>query len=114
MWLTTYIRALAIAQLLPLAYSKPFRDTLEWGIDDEIVPGHPHFRLRILPLGASITWGKASTDGNGYRKHLRELLEQRGTIVEFVGTMTSGNMSNNVSTRVQNHSLTSTISDNTC
>ena len=30
--------------------------------------------LRILPLGDSITWGFRSSDGNGYRAHLRSSL----------------------------------------
>jgi hypothetical protein len=30
------------------------------------------FYLRIMPLGASITYGWDSTDVNGYRKHLRD------------------------------------------
>lgn len=30
------------------------------------------FYLRPLALGASITWGLTSSDGNGYRKHLRD------------------------------------------
>ncbi|KAK3216783.1 hypothetical protein GRF29_1g930039 [Pseudopithomyces chartarum] len=63
--------------------------------DDPIVPGHSNFPLRILPLGASITWGQKSSDGNGYRGHLRDMLQKRSTVVDMVGTMKSGNMPDN-------------------
>ncbi|KAL1602523.1 hypothetical protein SLS60_005939 [Paraconiothyrium brasiliense] len=63
--------------------------------DDPIVPDHPDFPLRILPLGASITWGQDSSQGNGYREYLRELLEQHSTVVDMVGTVHSGEMSDN-------------------
>jgi lysophospholipase L1-like esterase len=51
--------------------------------------------MRILCLGASITWGVGSTDGNGYRKDLRDILTADGSSVRYVGTQTSGNMENN-------------------
>lgn len=51
--------------------------------------------LRIMPLGASITWGQGSTDGNGYREKLKVLLTGDGNAVDYVGSQTSGNMSNN-------------------
>ncbi|MFI5914456.1 SGNH/GDSL hydrolase family protein [Dactylosporangium sp. NPDC051541] len=48
--------------------------------------------VRILPLGASITWGTASTDGNGYREELRRhLADDAGIPVDFVGSQQSGN-----------------------
>ncbi|WP_433073619.1 SGNH/GDSL hydrolase family protein [Dactylosporangium sp. CA-052675] len=48
--------------------------------------------LRIMPLGASITWGTASTDGNGYREELRRhLADDAGIAVDFVGSQQSGN-----------------------
>ncbi|GAA3454642.1 SGNH/GDSL hydrolase family protein [Dactylosporangium matsuzakiense] len=47
--------------------------------------------VRILPLGASITWGTASTDGNGYREQLRRhLADDAGIAVDFVGSQQSG------------------------
>jgi lysophospholipase L1-like esterase len=49
--------------------------------------------LRILPLGDSITWGTLSTDGNGYRQDLLDLLS--GTRVQYIGSQRSGNMTNN-------------------
>ncbi len=47
--------------------------------------------IRIMPLGASITYGTNSTDGNGYREELRRLLvDNAGLPVDFVGSMRSG------------------------
>ncbi|CAI7589575.1 unnamed protein product [Penicillium glandicola] len=53
------------------------------------------FMLRILPLGASITMGYKSKDGNGYRKWLREQLRYAGWEVDMVGTMKTGTMHDN-------------------
>lgn len=50
--------------------------------------------LRILPLGDSITWGYASSDGNGYRQHLHSKLGGGGNAVTFVGSQISGSMPN--------------------
>jgi hypothetical protein len=55
------------------------------------------FYLRILPLGASITWGQESTDGNGYRKGLRDQLRFDGWNVNMVGSRVNGNMNDAVS-----------------
>ncbi|KAI2624838.1 carbohydrate esterase family 3 protein [Hypoxylon sp. NC1633] len=51
--------------------------------------------LRIMPLGASITYGWKSTDGNGYRKDLRDQLEKAGNKVNMVGTNPAGKMVDN-------------------
>ncbi|ROW00934.1 hypothetical protein VSDG_02768 [Cytospora chrysosperma] len=52
--------------------------------------------LRIMPLGASITWGLLSTDGNGYRNDLLELLQQGGNRdVTYVGSRNNGTMADN-------------------
>ncbi|KAH6632208.1 SGNH hydrolase-type esterase domain-containing protein [Chaetomium tenue] len=49
--------------------------------------------LRIMPLGASITYGTASTDGNGYRSALRNhLISGPGNKVNMVGTRQAGSM----------------------
>ncbi|KAJ5214936.1 hypothetical protein N7468_010615 [Penicillium chermesinum] len=48
--------------------------------------------LRILPLGASITWGYLSSTGNGYRKPLRDQLRYAGYEVDMVGTKQNGDM----------------------
>ncbi|KAI0966099.1 SGNH hydrolase-type esterase domain-containing protein [Xylaria arbuscula] len=47
--------------------------------------------LRVLAIGDSITWGAQSTDSNGYRLHLRDMLVARGNDVDFVGNVWSGN-----------------------
>ncbi|QKX60476.1 uncharacterized protein TRUGW13939_07621 [Talaromyces rugulosus] len=67
------------------------------------VPSNTHFHrsadspvsLRILPLGASITWGYQSSDGNGYRKPLRDQLRYAGYDVDMVGTKHNGAMVDN-------------------
>ncbi|KUI54534.1 Uncharacterized protein YpmR [Cytospora mali] len=52
--------------------------------------------LRIMPLGASITYGWLSTDGNGYRQDLLNLLTSAGvTDVTYVGSRHNGTMANN-------------------
>lgn len=52
-----------------------------------------HFK--ILPMGASIVYGLESSDGNGFRLGLQDLLEANGTRATMVGTQRSGNMSDN-------------------
>ena len=51
--------------------------------------------LRIMPLGASITMGFQSTDGNGYRKTLKDELTAQGQIVNMIGSRSDGNMYDN-------------------
>ncbi|KAK2765017.1 hypothetical protein FQN54_008716 [Arachnomyces sp. PD_36] len=50
------------------------------------------FYLRILPLGASITWGLKSETNNGYRKPLRDQLRWVGWNVNMVGSKHNGEM----------------------
>lgn len=50
--------------------------------------------LRILPLGDSITWGERSTDENGYRLHLSNLLTGTNPLT-YIGSVQSGSMLNN-------------------
>ena len=50
------------------------------------------FYLRIMPLGASITEGVRSSDGNGYRKYIRDQLRWKGWRVNMVGSKQNGNM----------------------
>ncbi|MEW2517048.1 ricin-type beta-trefoil lectin domain protein [Actinacidiphila alni] len=49
--------------------------------------------LRLEPLGDSITWGEASSTGNGYRDALAGDLTGDGYTLDFVGSMRSGTMS---------------------
>ncbi|KAJ8105597.1 hypothetical protein ONZ43_g7366 [Nemania bipapillata] len=51
--------------------------------------------LRILPLGASITYGLTSNDGNGYRKFLRDMIVSYGNDVNMVGSRRNGTMEDN-------------------
>ena len=51
--------------------------------------------LRILCLGASITYGFHSSSGNGFRFALREKLVEQGNDVNMIGSLRAGNMSNN-------------------
>ncbi|KAK9590735.1 hypothetical protein V6Z92_003825 [Aspergillus fumigatus] len=55
----------------------------------------PKVPLRILPLGASITWGYLSSTGNGYRKPLRDKLRFEGWEVDMVGSKSNGDMRDN-------------------
>ncbi|KJZ78380.1 hypothetical protein HIM_02418 [Hirsutella minnesotensis 3608] len=51
--------------------------------------------LRLMPLGASITYGLKSTDGNGYRNDLRQMLIHDGYRVDMVGSRKAGSMTDN-------------------
>ncbi|KAL4964423.1 SGNH/GDSL hydrolase family protein [Aspergillus stella-maris] len=51
--------------------------------------------LRVLPLGASITFGTGSSDGTGYRKHLRDSMISAGFQVNMVGSRHGGKMEDN-------------------
>ncbi|KAL8702184.1 MAG: hypothetical protein Q9201_004539 [Fulgogasparrea decipioides] len=51
--------------------------------------------LRVLPLGDSITWGKGSSDGNGYRLALATLTKKDGNNLRYIGHVESGTMANN-------------------
>ena len=53
-------------------------------------------KLRILPLGDSITAGYGSSDWNGYRERLRTKLVDRGYDVSYVGSLKRGKMQDNV------------------
>ncbi|TGJ80218.1 hypothetical protein E0Z10_g8531 [Xylaria hypoxylon] len=51
--------------------------------------------LRVMPLGASITYGLTSHDGNGYRKYLRDMIVDYGNDVNMVGSRRNGSMEDN-------------------
>lgn len=53
------------------------------------------FYLRTAALGASITNGYLSSDGNGYRKYLRDELRLAGWPVNMVGSIKTGTMNDN-------------------
>lgn len=54
------------------------------------------FFLRIMPLGASITEGVRSSDGNGYRRAIRDQLRFKGWKVNMVGSKQNGQMADRV------------------
>jgi len=56
--------------------------------------GTTGYKIRLLPLGDSITYGLASSSGNGYRSALHDLLAT-GNTVDFIGSIKSGTMSDN-------------------
>lgn len=51
--------------------------------------------LRLMPLGASITYGVQSSTGNGYREYLYNLLAQDGYSIDMVGSRKHGSMKEN-------------------
>jgi lysophospholipase L1-like esterase len=55
--------------------------------------------IRLMPLGASITFGLTSSDGNGYRAHLRDHIVSDGGVdtshVDMVGSIQAGDMADN-------------------
>ncbi|KAL5593057.1 hypothetical protein FOBRF1_012159 [Fusarium oxysporum] len=55
----------------------------------------PNVVLRLMPLGGSVTYGVGSSDGNGYRKFLQDLLLANGYEVCMVGSRKAGSMHNN-------------------
>lgn len=50
--------------------------------------------LRIMALGASVTFGIGSTNGDSYRKDLRDMLVATGSTVNFVGEFQNGDFTN--------------------
>ncbi|KAH7303623.1 hypothetical protein B0I35DRAFT_342432, partial [Stachybotrys elegans] len=51
--------------------------------------------LRIMPLGDSITKGNGSSDRNGYRNRLRQMLRDQKAAVDMIGTQQMGSMEDN-------------------
>ena len=46
-------------------------------------------------MGDSLTWGEGSSDGNGYRLVLANLVQANDYRISYIGRVKSGNMSNN-------------------
>ncbi|VDC03108.1 unnamed protein product [Peniophora sp. CBMAI 1063] len=53
------------------------------------------WNVTVLPLGDSITYGWESSDGNGYREGLLELIEASGNAVDYIGSIQAGSMADN-------------------
>ncbi|OQD76622.1 hypothetical protein PENDEC_c004G00696 [Penicillium decumbens] len=92
LWLTLSSLAAAIQPANPIPEGKAPKNNLESTINHRDTN---KFLLRIMPLGASITMGYKSTDGNGYREHIREQLRYEGWQVDMVGSKRNGTMRNN-------------------
>ncbi|KAJ5679988.1 hypothetical protein N7536_011127 [Penicillium majusculum] len=52
-----------------------------------------------MPLGGSVTYGYESSDGNGYRRALQQILVSDGYIVDMVRSRKSGSESNKLPTK---------------
>ena len=79
----------------PFVSSHPLNEVpVEYG---DLARRADDFYLRIMPLGASITYGLVSSDGNGYRKALRDQLRFDGWKVNMVGSLFGGTMNDSVS-----------------
>lgn len=79
-----------------VAIRNPALENRQLSVDIEIVPSIDianRAPLRIMPLGASITFGVQSSDGNGYREYLRNALNRNP--VNMVGNRSNGTMKDN-------------------
>lgn len=46
-------------------------------------------------MGDSITFGIGTSDGNAYRKYLKDRLLQDNITIDYIGTVKAGNMADN-------------------
>ncbi|KAL5340944.1 SGNH hydrolase-type esterase domain-containing protein [Aspergillus crustosus] len=89
---TLYLTILSLFTLFTAAVSSALDQNALHPRADANTNSTKPFLLRIMPIGASITVGYRSTDGNGYRKWLREQLRYAGWGVDMVGSLTNGTM----------------------
>ncbi|KAI8951129.1 hypothetical protein F4801DRAFT_546511 [Xylaria longipes] len=69
-----------------------------YGLHNVSIKFPQNFYLRIMPLGASITYGEPSdpaSQGRGYRKYIRDYLRFRGWNVNMVGSRNHGEFADN-------------------
>jgi hypothetical protein len=90
------IRSLYTTSLLPHGNTKLTQTRATYFLARAQHPTHTVSltNIRLLPLGDSITFGLTSSDGNGYRSTLHNLL-QAGNTVDFIGSIKSGTMADN-------------------
>lgn len=88
------LKALLLTLATPLANQGVTTDNLGNG-GKTIAALSNGVALRIMPLGASITYGQASTDGCGYRNELRNAIVKLGNPVNMVGSRQHGAMKDN-------------------
>lgn len=97
------VGALLLA-LLPIVFASPLFDAIPTTDNErlsDLKPRAGDFYLRIMPLGASITYGDPhppDTGGRGYRKYIRDQIRHNGWLVNMVGSQRFGaNFVDNVS-----------------
>ncbi|KAK4165172.1 hypothetical protein QBC43DRAFT_378166 [Cladorrhinum sp. PSN259] len=91
--LAWFVSVAAVVEAAPFwNESKTFLDKRE---DGDLIRRAKPFQLRILPLGASIVRGFGSSNGNGFRKFLRDQLRYEGWEVNMVGSQKNGDMADN-------------------
>ncbi|KAL4863710.1 hypothetical protein BDV12DRAFT_201841 [Aspergillus spectabilis] len=80
---------------LPMRFFELQEEIIEGLLEPSVGgPAEPFPSLRVLPLGDSITKGSGSSDDNGYRKRLHDLLrtdDDDAPEVDFIGTFRNGN-----------------------
>jgi lysophospholipase L1-like esterase len=75
-----------------LAVSLPYTNHFNAPVSSDVIDALPAgLKLRILPLGDSITYGIGSTGSNSYRADLYKKLTAAGAAVDFIGSKRSGN-----------------------
>ncbi|OHE94914.1 GDSL-like Lipase/Acylhydrolase [Colletotrichum orchidophilum] len=89
-WTATLLASTTAVYAAPAQHAPALHPRADFNI---LVGGN--VSLRIMPLGASITYGLTSSDGNGYRKVLRDLLVADGNPVDMVGNHPNGTMEDN-------------------
>ena len=94
-----WLLRLALLALITLCTCAPSNITTDANANEVQTREVKPFLLRIMPLGASITVGYRSDDGNGYRKWLRQQLRYSGWQVDMVGSLSNGSMHDNVGNR---------------
>ncbi|KAM0268238.1 hypothetical protein ACHAQH_010025 [Verticillium albo-atrum] len=75
---------LSSAAVVEMPRSLVIRDPIAGGV-----------RLRVMPIGDSITRGSGDPTNGGYRKAIYEKLAARGNRVDFVGNLAEGNFAQN-------------------
>ncbi|GAB0136629.1 hypothetical protein EsDP_00004924 [Epichloe bromicola] len=85
---------LAVASLALISTAQSSSTPSQGDVDSGVVAA-AKVPLRLMPLGASITYGVGSSDGNGYREDLYDLLTKSGYTVDMVGSRKHGTMKDN-------------------
>ena len=94
--LSAVLLALAWASIVAFAQDSKLSDVskLPGALFDPIAYADgalQEIRLKIMPLGDSITFGSPDSSASGYRRLLGTLLTKNGYSIDFVGSRQSGN-----------------------